>query len=198
MCGIIGIVGERDAAPVIVDALQRLEYRGYDSAGLAILDDGALERRRAVGKLAMLAELVDQQPIKGKIGIGHTRWATHGAATEGNAHPHQAGTVAVVHNGIIENYKALREELTAAGRNFQSETDTETIAQLCAHLMQSGLAPEDAAAATLTRLEGAFALCFLFEGEDDLIIAAPVSYTHLTLPTILPVFTSVRPASIHN
>ncbi|MEM7546335.1 MAG: glutamine--fructose-6-phosphate transaminase (isomerizing) [Pseudomonadota bacterium] len=172
MCGIIGIVGKRDAAPVIVDALKRLEYRGYDSAGLAILEEGALARRRAVGKLAMLADLIQQEPIAGKIGIGHTRWATHGAATEGNAHPHQAGDVAVVHNGIIENYKVLRAELTAAGRNFQSDTDTETIAQLCAHLMQGGLSAEDAAAATLTRLEGAFALCFLFEGQDDLIIAA--------------------------
>ncbi|MEO0359996.1 MAG: glutamine--fructose-6-phosphate transaminase (isomerizing) [Pseudomonadota bacterium] len=172
MCGIIGIVGARDAAPIIVDALKRLEYRGYDSAGIATLHDGALDRRRAVGKLSALADLVTSEPIAGSIGIGHTRWATHGAPTTVNAHPHQAGSVAVVHNGIIENYKALREELTAAGRNFATDTDTETIAQLCAHLMQGGLAPEDAAAATLARLEGAFAICFLFEGHDDLIVAA--------------------------
>ncbi|MGB0853915.1 MAG: class II glutamine amidotransferase, partial [Pikeienuella sp.] len=172
MCGIIGIVGEREAAPLIVDALKRLEYRGYDSAGVATVDGGELTRRRAVGKLNMLADLVNQEPIKGKIGIGHTRWATHGAPTTANAHPHQAGRVAVVHNGIIENYRALREELRLAGRNFETETDTEIIAQLCAHLMQGGLEPQDAAAATLARLEGAFALCFLFEGQDDLIVAA--------------------------
>ena len=172
MCGIIGIVGKRAAAPVIVDGLKRLEYRGYDSAGLATLDGGALNRRRAVGKLSALAELVAAEPVAGTIGIGHTRWATHGAPNETNAHPHRAGDVAVVHNGIIENYKTLREELTALGRRFETETDTETIAQLCAHLRSTGLAPEDAAAATLARLEGAFALCFLFEGEDDLIVAA--------------------------
>lgn len=172
MCGIIGILGEREAAPVIVDALKRLEYRGYDSAGLATLDAGSLGRRRAVGKLSALADLVAAAPIAGSIGIGHTRWATHGAPVEVNAHPHQADEVAVVHNGIIENYKALREELSRAGRVFQTDTDTEAVAQLCAHLMAGGLGPEDAAAATLARLEGAFALCFLFEGRDDLIIAA--------------------------
>lgn len=173
MCGIIGIVGQRDAAAAIVDGLKRLEYRGYDSAGVATINNGQMQRRRAVGKLSALAELVKSEPIGGEIGIGHTRWATHGAPTQVNAHPHQAGDVAVVHNGIIENYKALREELSAAGRNFQTDTDTETIAQLCAHLMQrQGLGPEDAAAATLARLEGAFALCFLFEGEEDLLIAA--------------------------
>ena len=172
MCGIIGIVGEREAAPIIVDGLRRLEYRGYDSAGLATIDRGELDRRRAVGKLSELASLIASEPISGKIGIGHTRWATHGAPTTANAHPHQAGDVAVVHNGIIENYKALREELTRAGRNFQTETDTETIAQMCAHLMSGGLGPEDAAAATLARLEGAFALCFLFDGQDDLIVDA--------------------------
>ncbi|QIE55109.1 glutamine--fructose-6-phosphate transaminase (isomerizing) [Pikeienuella piscinae] len=172
MCGIVGIVGEREVAPDIVAALHRLEYRGYDSAGIATVDSGALRRRRAVGKLSQLAALVTAEPIAGRIGIGHTRWATHGAPTTANAHPHQAGPVAVVHNGIIENYRALREELTAAGRNLETDTDTETIAQLCALLMQRGLDPEDAAAATLARLEGAFALCFLFEGEDDLIVAA--------------------------
>lgn len=172
MCGIIGIVGRREVAPLLVDALKRLEYRGYDSAGVATLNQGELGRRRAVGKLNMLAELLQQEPIAGQIGIGHTRWATHGVPNRANAHPHCAGPVAVVHNGIIENYRVLRDELIAEGRNFASETDTETIAQLCAHLMEKGLAPEDAAAATLARLEGAFALCFLFEGEDDLIVAA--------------------------
>ncbi len=172
MCGIIGIVGQREAAPLLVEALKRLEYRGYDSAGVATCHDGELDRRRAVGKLNQLAELLEQEPISGKIGIGHTRWATHGAPNQTNAHPHQAGKVAVVHNGIIENYRELRAELSGLGRNFQTDTDTETIAQLCAHLMTQGLSPEDAAAATLSRLTGAFALCFLFEGEDDLIVAA--------------------------
>lgn len=172
MCGIIGIVGQREAAPLLVEALKRLEYRGYDSAGIATCHDGELDRRRAVGKLNQLAELLAQEPISGKIGIGHTRWATHGAPNHTNAHPHQAGKVAVVHNGIIENYRELRTELSGQGRNFQTDTDTETIAQLCAHLMTQGMPPEDAAAATLSRLTGAFALCFLFEGEDDLIIAA--------------------------
>ncbi len=172
MCGIIGIVGQREAAPLLVEALKRLEYRGYDSAGVATCHEGELDRRRAVGKLNQLAELLEQEPISGKIGIGHTRWATHGAPTHTNAHPHQAGKVAVVHNGIIENYRELRAELSGEGRNFQTDTDTETIAQLCAHLMMQGLSPQDAAAATLSRLTGAFALCFLFEGEEDLIIAA--------------------------
>ena len=172
MCGIIGIVGQREAAPLLVEALKRLEYRGYDSAGVATCHDGELDRRRAVGKLNQLAELLVQEPISGKIGIGHTRWATHGAPNHTNAHPHQAGKVAVVHNGIIENYRELRAELSGVGRNFHTDTDTETIAQLCAHLMTQGLSPQDAAAATLSRLTGAFALCFLFEGEDDLIVAA--------------------------
>ncbi len=172
MCGIIGIVGRREAAPLLVEALKRLEYRGYDSAGVATCHDGELGRRRAVGKLNQLAELLEKEPIAGKIGIGHTRWATHGAPTHVNAHPHQAGKVAVVHNGIIENYRELRAELSGAGRNFQTDTDTETIAQLCAHMMGQGLSPEDAAATTLSRLTGAFALCFLFEGEEDLIVAA--------------------------
>ncbi len=172
MCGIIGILGSKDVAPDLVSALKRLEYRGYDSAGIATVAEGALLRRRAVGKLSALAALVAAEPIAGRIGIGHTRWATHGAPTTRNAHPHHAGKVAVVHNGIIENYRALRAELTALGRNFETETDTETVVQLCTHLMQSGLSPEDAAAATLARLEGAFALCFLFDGEEDLIVAA--------------------------
>ncbi len=172
MCGIVGILGKQDAAPLILDALKRLEYRGYDSAGIATLDDGGLVRRRAVGKLSALTSLLGQQPLKGSLGIGHTRWATHGAPNEANAHPHKAGPVAVVHNGIIENFRGLRDELLAAGRVFESETDTEVIAHLCARHIANGLSPQDAAAATLARLEGAFALCFIFEGENDLMIAA--------------------------
>jgi glucosamine--fructose-6-phosphate aminotransferase (isomerizing) len=172
MCGIIGVLANRPAAPIMLDALRRLEYRGYDSAGLATLIDGSLSRRRAVGKLPALAALLEASPLPGQTGIGHTRWATHGPATVANAHPHQAGPVAVVHNGIIENFRPLREELTAAGVNLQSDTDTEVVAQLCARLMARGLSPVDAAQATLARLDGAFALCFLFEGHDDLMVCA--------------------------
>lgn len=172
MCGIVGVIGDHAAAPIILDALRRLEYRGYDSAGIATVADGKLDRRRAVGKLAALADVLVDNPIPGRIGIGHTRWATHGGPTIINAHPHAAGAVAVVHNGIIENFKALRDELTAAGATFHSETDTETIAQLCANYMRNGLDPRAAATKTLSRLEGAFALCFLFDGEKDLLVAA--------------------------
>ena len=172
MCGIVGVLGKTDATDLILAGLKRLEYRGYDSAGIAMVEDGSLTRRRAVGKLAALSELVSEDPIKGSLGIGHTRWATHGAPTVSNAHPHSAENVAVVHNGIIENFRSLKEELMAAGVDFTSETDTEVIAQLCASFMRRGLSPQDAAAATLNRLEGAFALCFLFEGEDDLMIVA--------------------------
>ncbi len=172
MCGIIGIVGRENAAPVLLDALKRLEYRGYDSAGVATVHDGALDRRRATGKLSELAKLLEQEPIKGAIGIGHTRWATHGAATTVNAHPHAAQRVAVVHNGIIENFRELRAELEAQGRRFETQTDTETIVHLCESQLDRGLSPVEAAAATLKRLEGAFALCFLFAGEEDLIVAA--------------------------
>ena len=172
MCGIIGVLANRSAAPIMLDALKRLEYRGYDSAGVATLVAGRVERRRAAGKLSALAALLEALPLPGTTGIGHTRWATHGAATEANAHPHQAGPVAVVHNGIIENFRALRDELTAAGVTFQSDTDTEVVAQLCARLMARGLSPVDAASATLARLEGAFALAFLFEGHDDLMVCA--------------------------
>ena len=172
MCGIIGVLANRPAAPIMLDALKRLEYRGYDSAGVATLVEGRIERRRAAGKLSALAALLESAPLAGSTGIGHTRWATHGAATEANAHPHQAGSVAVVHNGIIENFRSLRDELTAAGVNFQSETDTEVVAQLCARLMARGLSPVDAAAATLARLEGAFALVFLFEQHDDLMVCS--------------------------
>ncbi|MFN3825644.1 MAG: glutamine--fructose-6-phosphate transaminase (isomerizing) [Pseudorhodobacter sp.] len=172
MCGIVGILGNHEVAPQLVEALRRLEYRGYDSAGIATVNAGRLGRRRAVGKLVNLSDLLVHDPLAGKSGIGHTRWATHGAATVANAHPHQAGRVAVVHNGIIENFRELREELSAAGYGFESETDTETVANLLRSHLDRGLGPVDAARETLGRLHGAFALCFLFEGEDDLMIAA--------------------------
>jgi len=172
MCGIVAILGRHEVAPLIVEALKRLEYRGYDSAGIATLQDGRLVRRRAVGKLIALSDLLVRDPIRGHAGIGHTRWATHGGPSVRNAHPHQAGPVAVVHNGIIENYRALRAELEAAGSAFETETDTEAVAQLCAAELARGLPPVEAARATLARLEGAFALCFLFDGEEDLLIAA--------------------------
>ena len=172
MCGIVGVLGHHEAAPLLVEALKRLEYRGYDSAGIATVNHGVLDRRRAVGKLVNLSDLLVHHPLAGKSGIGHTRWATHGAATTQNAHPHASGPVAVVHNGIIENFRELRAELTAAGLSFESETDTETVALLTRHYMDQGLAPVEAAKATLKRLHGAFALCFLFAGENDLMIAA--------------------------
>ena len=172
MCGIVGVLGRHQVAPLLVEALKRLEYRGYDSAGIATVDGGKLDRRRAVGKLVNLSDLLVHDPLPGKSGIGHTRWATHGAATTLNAHPHQSGGVAVVHNGIIENFRDLRNELTAAGARFESETDTETVSHLLRHHLDAGLAPVDAARETLKRLHGAFALCFLFEGEDDLMICA--------------------------
>ena len=172
MCGIVGVLGTHEAAPTLVEALKRLEYRGYDSAGIATVNDGKLDRRRAVGKLVNLSDLLVHEPLAGKSGIGHTRWATHGAPTVSNAHPHQAGPVAVVHNGIIENFRDLRAELAEHGVAFVTETDTETIALMTQHLMTTGLSPKDAAMATLQRLEGAFALAFLFDGEDDLMIAA--------------------------
>ena len=170
MCGIVGILGKHEVAPLILEALKRLEYRGYDSAGIATLQDGRLGRRRAVGKLINLSDRMVHDPLPGKAGIGHTRWATHGAPTKANAHPHQTGPVAVVHNGIIENYRTLRAELS--GSNFESETDTEIVAHLCARFMAQGMDPRGAALATIARLQGAFALCFLFEGHEDLIIAA--------------------------
>ncbi|MBC7153688.1 MAG: glutamine--fructose-6-phosphate transaminase (isomerizing) [Rhodobacteraceae bacterium] len=172
MCGIIGVLGGHEVAPVLVEALRRLEYRGYDSAGIATLNDGRLDRRRAVGKLVNLSDLLVHHPLPGKVGIGHTRWATHGAPTEANAHPHLAGPVTVVHNGIIENFRDLREEVLAAGHSLESQTDTETVAALTRLHLARGMTPRDAAKATIARLTGAFALLFLFEGEDDLLIAA--------------------------
>ena len=173
MCGIIGVLGQHEVAPIMVDALKRLEYRGYDSAGIATVDaNRRLSRRRAVGKLVNLSDLLVHEPLTGKSGIGHTRWATHGAASLGNAHPHRVGSVAVVHNGIIENYHDLRTELEHEGTEFQTETDTETVVVLVERLLCQGLDPRNAAQQAIARLEGAFALCFLFEGEDDLLIAA--------------------------
>ena len=172
MCGIVGVLGNNEVAPILVEALKRLEYRGYDSAGIATVNTGTLARRRAVGKLVNLSDLLVHEPLAGKSGIGHTRWATHGAPTLTNAHPHRAGCVAVVHNGIIENFKDLRAELGAAGIDFETDTDTETVALLCEHYIREGLAPAEAAQKTVGRLEGAFALAFLFGGEDDLMIAA--------------------------
>jgi glucosamine--fructose-6-phosphate aminotransferase (isomerizing) len=172
MCGIVGVLGQHEVGPILVEALKKLEYRGYDSAGIATVNDGVLDRRRAVGKLINLSDELVHNPLAGKSGIGHTRWATHGAPSIKNAHPHQAGQVAVVHNGIVENYKELRTELAAAGIGFETETDTETVALLTQYHMDQGMAPRAAAEATIAKLDGAFALCFLFHGEDDLIIAA--------------------------
>ena len=170
MCGIVGVLGDHEVAPILVEALKRLEYRGYDSAGLATVQNGTLDRRRAVGKLVNLSDALVHNPLPGKSGIGHTRWATHGGPTVANAHPHRAGRVAVVHNGIIENFRELRDRLNGAA--WESETDTETVAQLCEHYLDQGMTPRDAAVETLKHLEGAFALAFLFQGEGDLIVAA--------------------------
>ncbi|MCA3556138.1 glutamine--fructose-6-phosphate transaminase (isomerizing) [Aestuariivirga sp.] len=172
MCGIVGILGKEPVADNIVEALRRLEYRGYDSAGVATLTPRGIERRRAVGKLKNLASLLAREPLEGASGIGHTRWATHGGVTETNAHPHAVGDVVVVHNGIIENFRPLKEELTADGSVFTTQTDTEVVAQLLARELKRGKAPREAVRAVLARLQGAFALAMLFRGENDLMIAA--------------------------
>ena len=172
MCGIVGILGQQPVAPLMVDALKRLEYRGYDSAGVATLEDGNLDRRRAAGKLINLQSKLDATPLSGHSGIGHTRWATHGAPTEENAHPHSTAKVAVVHNGIIENFRALQQEIRQAGHEPASETDTEVVAHLLTIALDRGLSPKDAMAETLDKLEGAFALAVLFQGENDLMIGA--------------------------
>ena len=172
MCGIIGIVGTAPVADRLVESLKRLEYRGYDSAGIAAQVDGVLERRRAPGKLKELEKVLAAHPLNATTGIGHTRWATHGAPTERNAHPHIAGKVAIVHNGIIENFAELKAELIAAGRVFSSDTDTEVVAHLLDSELATGLAPLDAFKATLDRLSGAFALCVLISGENETILAA--------------------------
>ena len=172
MCGIVGILGNEPVAGQLVDALKRLEYRGYDSAGVATLEDGKLVSRRAAGKLRALEAKLEKEPLKGMSGIGHTRWATHGKPTEGNAHPHLTDRVAVVHNGIIENFRELREHLAKNGTSFNSDTDTEIVAHLVTEHLNNGKTPVDAVAATLKELRGAFALAFLFAGEDDLMIGA--------------------------
>jgi len=172
MCGIVGIIGKDLVAPHLVEGLKRLEYRGYDSAGIATLVAGKIERRRAEGKLINLERLLVTQPLGGIIGIGHTRWATHGVPTERNAHPHATARVAVVHNGIIENYAELKAELTACGHVFESDTDTEAVAQLIDFYLGQGKSPEDATSAALKRLHGAFALGIIFADRPDLLIAA--------------------------
>ncbi|MEJ1996383.1 MAG: glutamine--fructose-6-phosphate transaminase (isomerizing) [Limibacillus sp.] len=172
MCGIVGILGEKPVTPLLLDGLKRLEYRGYDSAGIATLQGGQLDRRRAEGKLINLVEVVEKKPLGGTVGIGHTRWATHGRPNEVNAHPHVTDKVAIVHNGIIENFRALREELQAKGHVFETETDTEIVAHLITSYLNQGLDPVAATGETLKRLEGAFALAILFAGREDLMIGA--------------------------
>ena len=172
MCGIVGIVGTSDVAQRLFDGLKRLEYRGYDSAGICTINEAGLDRRRAEGKLDNLARELEEQPLGGLIGIAHTRWATHGAPTVGNAHPHVAGSVALGHNGIIENFKPLRDELIADGRNFASETDSEVVAHLIDREVGKGSSPEEAVAQVLPRLHGAFAIAILFRDHPDLIIGA--------------------------
>jgi glucosamine--fructose-6-phosphate aminotransferase (isomerizing) len=172
MCGIVGILGREPVAEHLVGALRRLEYRGYDSAGVATLEQGVLARRRAEGKLRGLEKRLAQEPLMGTAGIGHTRWATHGKPSESNAHPHVTDRVAVVHNGIIENFRELRERLIEGGAVFDSETDSEVVAHLVTQFMAQGKSPADAVAAALAELRGAFALAFLFAGEEDLMIGA--------------------------
>jgi len=172
MCGIVGILGKTRVGESILDSLKRLEYRGYDSAGIATLVEGKIERRRARGKLTNLARLLSDQPLEGSIGIGHTRWATHGAPTEANAHPHATDKVAIVHNGIIENFQSLRERLAASGRRFETQTDSEVIAHLITEYLERGCRPGEAVSQAIKHLEGAFALGVLFQGEEDLLVAA--------------------------
>lgn len=172
MCGIVGVLGQHEAAPLLVEALKRLEYRGYDSAGIATVNNGALESRRAIGKLVNLSDLLVHNPLAGKSGIGHTRWATHGTPSVKNAHPHQAGDVAVVHNGIIENFVELRAELNSYKIKHKTDTDTETVALMAKHYLSQGFSPTEVVKKTLLKLKGAFALAFLFQGEDDLMIVA--------------------------
>ncbi|HEY4134351.1 MAG TPA: glutamine--fructose-6-phosphate transaminase (isomerizing) [Alphaproteobacteria bacterium] len=172
MCGIVGIVGRRPVAPILVEGLKRLEYRGYDSAGIATLVNGHIDRRRAEGKIVNLERRLVESPLPGTTGIGHTRWATHGVPSEANAHPHANGRVAVVHNGIIENYQDLTAELTAGGAVFESQTDTEVVVHLITHYLQRGEDPVTAAQSAIRRLHGAFALAIIFAGENDLMVGA--------------------------
>ena len=170
MCGIIGILGEQDAAPRLVEGLRRLEYRGYDSAGIATLNNGHITRVRASGKLKNLEGKLASAPLTGAVGIGHTRWATHGGPTEDNAHPHATEKVAVVHNGIIENYGTLKAELETHQARFETETDTEVIVHLVTHYLTQGMSPREASNATFDRLEGAFSVVMIFSGEHNLMI----------------------------
>ncbi|MEQ8195948.1 MAG: class II glutamine amidotransferase, partial [Rhodospirillales bacterium] len=172
MCGIIGIIGEKEVTPLLLAGLGRLEYRGYDSAGIATLTNGKIVRSRAEGKLANLAKLIETAPVPGTIGIGHTRWATHGAPNEKNAHPHATDKVAVVHNGIIENFQELKDEVEAHGHKLTSDTDTEVVVHLITQYLEEGLSPKDAASKAFARLEGAFALGVIFAGHHDFMIAA--------------------------
>ena len=172
MCGIVGILGHEPVAGPLVDALKRLEYRGYDSAGVATLEGGVLTRRRAEGKLRNLENRLRESPLNGTVGIGHTRWATHGKPTENNAHPHATDRIAVVHNGIIENFRELRDELEKTGAKFTSETDTEVVAHLVSAQLKQGVPPREAAAMAIRRLHGAFALAILFEGHEELLVVA--------------------------
>jgi glucosamine--fructose-6-phosphate aminotransferase (isomerizing) len=172
MCGIIGIIGKSDAAPLLLDGLKRLEYRGYDSAGIATLVNGHIDRRRAEGKLTNLEALLARQPLPGTIGIGHTRWATHGRPNEVNAHPHATDRVAVVHNGIIENFSELRQELIKLGHKFETETDSEVVPHLLTRYLEEQKTPEQAMALAMERLHGAFSLAVIFAGRHDLMIGA--------------------------
>ena len=172
MCGIIGIVGKAPVAPLLIDGLKRLEYRGYDSAGIATISDGQIVRRRAEGKITNLEAVLEADRVEGRMGIGHTRWATHGAPTEANAHPHADDRVVLVHNGIIENFHDLRVELTKSGHVFTTDTDTEVVVHLISGYLGEGKSPQDSVHAAMARLEGAFALAILFAGRDDLMIGA--------------------------
>ncbi|HSQ96663.1 MAG TPA: glutamine--fructose-6-phosphate transaminase (isomerizing), partial [Croceibacterium sp.] len=172
MCGIIGIVGSEPVAQRLIDGLKRMEYRGYDSAGLCTLYEGRLIRRRAEGKLINLVLEVERHPAPGSVGIAHTRWATHGAPTTSNAHPHATEELALVHNGIIENFRPLRQELEARGRKFESETDTEVVAHLVSEQVEAGKSPQDAVKAVLPRLRGAFALAIAFRAHPEMLIGA--------------------------
>src|SRR5471032_2287783 len=172
MCGIIGIIGKAPVTPLLVDALKRLEYRGYDSAGVATLVNGHIDRRRAEGKLVNLEARLAKEPLPGIIGIGHTRWATHGKPSERNAHPIATDRVAIVHNGIIENFQELKDELLAEGRKFESDTDTEVVAQLLTSYLEQQMSPEAAMGKAMGRLRGAFALVVLFSGRHDILMGA--------------------------
>jgi glucosamine--fructose-6-phosphate aminotransferase (isomerizing) len=172
MCGIVGIAGAREVAPVLIEALRRLEYRGYDSAGIATLVDGRIDRRRSPGKLSKLDAVLKEHPLSGRTGIGHTRWATHGAPTEANAHPHASARVAIVHNGIIENFRELRDELKARGHVFESQTDSEVAAHLVTDNMDKGMAPAEAAKAAVARLTGAYSIAMIFKDHEGLLVGA--------------------------